>query len=195
MDKSLKIVLTPIAIYLVLGFQFFIENNVLIIPYMFNPIVLLITSGIITYYSFKKNSFGVNLAYFFGVFIYCFTSERTLNLIYNYTNLNFCLEIIQNPFLRLFSVLGFLAGIFYVLISYLPHKYSSIPFVLLIISSVQGLFGLIDFESLYVVTFTLFSLSFLIVTFKNSSYDTKFNAVSYQLILFSTFEGLFFLTM
>ena len=194
MDKSLKIVLIPIATYIVLGLQFFIEKGVLIIPYMLNPIVLLITSLAIVFNSYKKENFIINLVYFLSILFYCFTSERTLNMIYNYSEVNFFIDIIQNPFLRLFSILSFLLGVFYVMITYLPNKYSLIPFILLILSTI---FGLIGVDILYVITFTLFAIIFLgsiLYNIKESQY-LKYNAVAYQLVLFSFLEGLFFLMM
>ena len=70
MDKSLKIVLSILALYAVLSIQFLVEKGVFIIPYEFNPIVIWLVSGLIVLTSVKQPNFKNNVLYFVGISVY-----------------------------------------------------------------------------------------------------------------------------
>ena len=191
MDKSLKIVLSALALYVVLSIQFLVEKGIFIIPYEFNPIVIWTVSSLIVLTSLKQPSFKNNLIYFIGISVYCLLSERTLNIIYNQTNdVSFFMDIIQNPFTRLLSILGLLFAVLSVVFRYRKEKHG-IYLLLLALSS--GVFGLIDFQYTYIILFTGFTLGFLLAVNlnKKESINQKFSPVVNQLFLFTIIEGIF----
>lgn len=191
MDKSLKIVLSALAIYLVLSIQFLVEKGVFIIPYEFNPLVIWFVSGLILFFSIKKESFQTNLIYFIGISVYCFLSERTLNMIYNQTDdVSFFLEIIQNPLTRLISILGLLFGVVGVAIKYIKYKFG---IYLLSLAILSGVFGLLNFHLTYIILFTVFALGFLLAVKldNNLKVNAQFSPVANQLFLFTIIEGIF----
>ena len=191
MDKSLKIVLSTLAVYAVLSIQFLVEKGVFIIPYEFNPIVIWTVSGLILLTSVKQLSFKNNLLYFIGISVYCILSERTLNIIYNQTDsTSFFIDIIQNPFTRLISILGLLFSVLTIAYRYVKYKYG---IYLLGLAALSGLFGLINFHYTYITLFTLYTVCFLLTVNlnKNVKVNTQFSSVVNQLFLFSILEGIF----
>lgn len=191
MDKSLKIVLSTLAVYAVLSIQFLVEKGVFIIPYEFNPIVIWTVSGLILLTSVKQLSFKNNLLYFIGISVYCILSERTLNIIYNQTDsTSFFIDIIQNPFTRLISILGLLFSVLTISYRYVKYKYG---IYLLGLAALSGLFGLINFHYTYITLFTLYTVCFLLTVNlnKNVKVNTQFSSVVNQLFLFSILEGIF----
>jgi len=190
MDKSLKIVLSTLALYAILSLQFLVEKEVFIIPYEFNPIVIWIVSVLIVMTSIKQSSFKNNLFYFLGITVYCVLSERTLNIIYNQTDVSFFIEIIQNPFTRLVSILGLLFSVLTIAFRYKNHKYG---IYLLGIAFLSGVFGLIDFQYTYIALFTCYTLCFLLVVNLSKDINTsqQFSPVVNQLFLFTIIEGIF----
>lgn len=191
MDKSLKIVLSTLAVYAVLSIQFLVEKGVFIIPYEFNPIVIWTVSGLILLTSVKQLSFKNNLLYFIGISVYCILSERTLNIIYNQTDsTSFFIDIIQNPFTRLISILGLLFSFLTIAYRYVKYKYG---IYLLGLAALSGLFGLINFHYTYITLFTLYTVCFLLTVNlnKNVKVNTQFSSVVNQLFLFSILEGIF----
>lgn len=194
MDNSLKIVLSTLALYVVLSVQFLVEKGVFIIPYEFNPLVIWTVSGIIVLDSLKRISFKTNLIYFIGMSVYCFLSERTLNLIFNRTEIDFFIEIIQNPFTRLVSILGLLISVLTISFGYRKQKFG---IYLLVLFGMSGVFGLINIRLAYVSLFSLFVLGFLISINlnKDGQIQSKFSPVVYQLFLFAIIEGIFSFTL
>jgi hypothetical protein len=190
MDRSLKIVLSTLALYAILSIQFLVEKDVFIIPYMLNPLVIWMVSILIVLVTIKQSSFKNNLLYFAGISIYCFSSERTLNLIYNQTDISFFIEIIQNPFLRLISILGLLLPVILITFRYVKYKFG---IYLLILAFSSGVFGLIGWHYMYIVLFTIYTIGFLVLvnTSKNSVVQQQFSPVVYQLFLFTIIEGIF----
>jgi hypothetical protein len=191
MDKSLKIVLSTLAVYVVLSIQFLVEKGVFIIPYEFNPIVIWTVSGLILLTSVKQPSFKNNLLYFIGISVYCILSERTLNIIYNQTDsTSFFIDIIQNPFTRLISILGLLFSVLTIAYRYVKYKYG---IYLLGLAALSGVFGLINFHYTYITLFTLYTVCFLLTVNlnKNVKVNTQFSSVVNQLFLFSILEGIF----
>jgi hypothetical protein len=195
MNKELKIVFYILLIYGILSIQFLFEQGVFIIPYMFNPLVIFVVSLAMIFTTYKKNNFSVNLIYFIGVTVYCFTSERTLNLIFNYTKIDWYINIIENPYLRLISILGYSIPLVTILLRYSLQvtKEGYISFGLLLISVIIGLIGYYDI--IYVIGFSLFAISFLVVNFnlKDNQIKSSYFPLIYQLILFTTLEDVFFI--
>jgi len=190
MDKSLKIVLSTLALYAILSLQFLVEKGVFIIPYEFNPIVIWIVSVLVVLTSIKQSSFNNNVFYCVGISVYCVLSERTLNLIYNQTEVSFFIEIIQNPFIRLVSILGLLFSVLSIAYRYRKHKYG---IYLLIVAILSGIFGLIGWHYIYVSLFTVYTLGFLLAVNRNKNIEvhSTFSPVVYQLFLFTIIEGIF----
>jgi len=191
MDKSLKIVMIVLAIYIVLALQFYLEKHILYIPYIFNPLVLFITSIFITLYHPKKN----NLIYLIGILFYCFLSERTLNILYNYTDINLFLEIILSPFTRLFSILILFISLLIITIkSIKQNKLNLISLGLLLISIIAGLASE-KFELIYIFTFSLFVLTFSInnAKIKTTARSFQNSSIVVQLFLFLILETTFFI--
>lgn len=191
MDKSLKIVLSVLALYAVLSIQFFADKGVFIIPYEFNPIVIWIASGVIVLTSTEQSNFSNNLLYFIGISIYCLLSERTLSIIYNQTNdVRFFMEVIHNPFTRLISILGLLFSVLTISYKYVKYKYGS---YLLGIAFLSGVFGLINYPYLYILFFTVYTICFVLAVNlnKNVNVSRQFSSVANQLFLFSILEGIF----
>jgi len=190
MDKSLKIVLSTLALYAILSLQFLIEKGVFIIPYEFNPIVIWIVSALIVLTSVKQPSFKNNVLYLVGITVYCALSERTLNIIFNQTDIRFFIEIIQNPFVRLISILGLLFSVLSIAFRYTKHKYG---IYLLIIAILSGVFGLIGLHYIYVSLFSIYTLGFLLAVNRNKNIEvhSTFSSVVYQLFLFTIIEGIF----
>ncbi len=191
MDKSLKIVLSALALYVVLSIQFLVEKGVFIIPYEFNPIVIWTVSGLIVFTSLKHPSFKNNVIYFIGISVYCLLSERTLNIIYNQTDdVNFFMDVIQNPFTRLISIVGLLFAVLTVAFRYKNHKYG---IYLLGLAVLSGVFGLVDFQYTYIILFTGFTFGFFLAVNlnKKSSVNQEFSPVVNQLFLFTIIEGIF----
>jgi len=191
MDKSLKIVLSTLAIYVVLSIQFLVEKGVFIIPYVLNPLVIWIVSALILLTSRKQPSFKNNLIYFSGISVYFLLSERTLNLFYNYTDgVSFFMEIIQNPFTRLIPILGLLFAVLTIAFRYKKQKYG---FYLLGLAVLSGVFGLIDFHYTYIALFTCYTLCFLLAVnlSKELRASQAFSPVVNQLFLFTIIEGIF----
>jgi len=190
MDKSLKIVLSTLALYAILSLQFLVEKGVFIIPYMLNPIVIWVVSVLIVMFTMKQSSFKNNLLYCVGISVYCFTSERTLNLIYNQTEVSFFIEIIQNSFLRLISILGLILPVLVITFRYIKYKFGIYLLILVLSSSV---FGLIGWHYVYTALFTVYTLGFLLAVNRNKNRDvhSRFSPVVYQLFLFTIIEGIF----
>jgi len=191
MDKSLKIVLSTLALYTVLSIQFLVEKGLFIIPYEFNPIVIWTVSALIVFTSRKQPRFKNNLIYFIGISVYCLLSERTLNIIYNQTDdASFFMEIIQNAFTRLVSIVGLLFSVLAIAVRYKNYKFGVYLLGLAILS---GVFGLIDFQYTYITLFTSYTLCFLIaVNFsKDLNASQTFFPVVNQLFLFTIIEGVF----
>tara|TARA_R110002096_G_scaffold246263_1_gene438519 strand:- start:3 stop:599 length:597 start_codon:yes stop_codon:yes gene_type:complete len=193
MDKSFKIVLIAFAIYFVLAIQFFFEKGQFIIPDILNPVVLFTVSGIILFQSYKKENFNVNLIYFIGILIYAFGSERTLNLLYNNTQVSFFLKIIQNPFLKLITILSLfgVATFINVVKSIKFQKLQIISLILLIITLIAGLSS-ISYQLIYVISFTTFVILFYFLN-RNVKSNQYILSVNYQLLLFAILENSFFI--
>jgi|GEM_PF-1680958 len=190
MDKSLKIVLSILALYAILSIQFLVEKGVFIIPYEFNPIAIWMVSVLVVLTSIKQSSFKNNVFYLLGITVYCLLSERTLNLIYNQTDVNFFIEIIQNPFTRLISILGLLFAVLSIAVRYTRHKYGV---YLLIGATLSGITGLIGLHYIYISLFSIYTLGFLLVVNRNKNIEVNsmFSPVVYQLFLFTIIEGIF----
>lgn len=192
MDKSLKIVLIAFAIYTVLSFQILLEKGFWLIPYHYNPLTIFLVSFFITLNSRKLPSFKINFVYFIGISFYCFLSERTLFLLKLYFKEDFFEQIIANPFIRLFAVLGFSISLIYILILYVKQqpKYWFI-FVIYLLSLKTGL---LNYKLLTIILFTLFAAIFyiLINIEKKTSIKSIFQPLSYQLLFFVLIEDLFF---
>jgi len=193
MDKSFKIVLIAFAIYFVMAIQFLFEKGQFIIPDIFNPFVLLIVSGIILFQSYKKENFKTNLIYFIGISIYALGSERTLNLLYNNTHTSFFLEIIQNPFLKLVTILSFF-GISIMVIVVKSIKFQKLQIISLILVLITLIAGLspFDYQLIYVISFTIFVILFYFLN-RNVKSNKHILAVNYQLLLFAILENSFFI--
>lgn len=192
MDKSFKIVLIAFAIYFVLAVQFYFEKGQFIIPDIFNPLALFFVSGIILFQSYKKENFNINLIYFIGILIYALGSERSLNLFYNNTQNTVFLEIIQNPFLKLVTILSFGLTILTIVVKSIKfQKTQIISLILLIISLVAGLSS-VDFQLIYVITFTSFVILFYFLN-KNNKSNQYILSVNHQLLLFVILENSFFI--
>ena len=190
MDKSLKIVLSTLALYAILSIQFLVEKGVFIIPYEFNPIVIWLVSVLIVLTSLKQSSLKNNVLYLIGITVYCVLSERTLNLIHNQTDISFFIEIIQNPFTRLVSIMGLLFSVLSIAFRYIKHKYG---IYLILLAGFSGVFGLLNFHYVYIVLFTLYTICFLLAVnrSKNREAHSRFSPVAYQLFLFTIIEGIF----
>jgi hypothetical protein len=191
MDKSLKIVLSILALYAVLSIQFLVEKGVFIIPYEFNPIVIWLVSGLIVLTSVKQPNFKNNVLYFVGISVYCLLSERTLNVIHNQTDdVRFFIDIIQNPFTRLISILGLLFAVLSIAYNYVKHKFG---IYLLVLAVLSGVFGLMNFHYAYIGLFTLYTLCFLLaVNFSEKlKVNEEFSSIVNQLFLFTILEGIF----
>jgi hypothetical protein len=191
MDKSLKIVLSVLALYAILSIQFLVEKGVFIIPYEFNPVVIWMSSGLIVLTSVKQPNFKNNLLYFIGISVYCVLSERTLNIIYNQTDdVRFFIDIIHNPFTRLISILGLLFAVLSIAFNYVKYKFG---IYLLILASLSGVFGLLDFRYVYITLFTTYTVWFLLAVnlSENTKVNAQFSSVANQLFLFTILEGIF----
>ena len=190
MDKSFKVVLIAFAIYFVLAVQFFFEKRHFIIPDVFNPITLFLVSLIVLIQSYKQSNFNINLIYFVGITIYAFTSERTLNILYNNTDYKLFLDIIQNPFLRLITILSL--GSSLIVLTIKSIKISKNQFISLFFLILSIVFGLMtqNFQLFYMISFTIYVLLYYFLN-QNKPKLTRFMAVNYQLILFIILENLF----
>lgn len=191
MDNTRKIVLVVFAIYVVLGLQFFFVNGSLILPVDFNPLVLLLVAILSAVSSFKNISFRTNVVYLTGLSIYAFLSERTLNIVYNYLELDWAPILIDNPFIRLIQICGFLVMVIALIIKYsVKNKVGLLPLVLVVSSCC---FGLANSQLAYVVLFSLFALSFVFINLFSSidALRIKFSGISYQLLLFVLLENAF----
>lgn len=190
MDKSFKVVLIAFAIYFVLAVQFFFEKGHFIIPDVFNPITLFLVSLIVLIQSYKQSNFNINLIYFVGITIYAFTSERTLNILYNNTDYKLFLDIIQNPFLRLITILSL--GSSLIVLTIKSIKISKNQFISLFFLILSIVFGLMtqNFQLFYMISFTIYVLLYYFLN-QNKPKLTRFMAVNYQLILFIILENLF----
>jgi hypothetical protein len=192
MDKSLKIVLIAFAIYTVLSLQVLIEKGFWLIPYNYNPITVFLVSFFVVLNGFKFPSFKINTIYLIGVSFYCFLSERILFLLKLYFNTDFLEQIVTNPFVRLFAVLGFSISLIYILILYLKQQPKNwFIFVLYFISMITGL---LNYRLLTIILFTLFTIVFyiLILFEKKMVIKSIFQPVTYQLLFFVLIEDVFF---
>jgi hypothetical protein len=192
MDKSLKIVLIAFAIYTVLSLQVLIEKGFWLIPYNYNPITVFLVSFFVVLNCSKFPSFKINTIYLIGVSFYCFLSERTLFLLKLYFNTDFFEQIVTNPFVRLFAVLGFSISLIYILILYLKQQPKNwFIFVLYFISMITGL---LNYRLLTIILFTLFAIVFYILIFfeKKMIIKSIFQPVTYQLLFFVLIEDVFF---
>jgi hypothetical protein len=64
---------------------------------------------------------------------------------------------------------------------------------LLILASLSGVFGLLDFRYLYIMLFTAYTVWFLLAVnlSKNTKVSAQFSSVANQLFLFTILEGIF----
>ena len=143
-----------------------------IIPVVFNPIVLLVVSVLAVIGSYKRIAFKTNVVYMLGLLIYAILSERTLNIGFNYSNLAWIPELMDNPLTRLVEICFYLFVLLGLTIYYaLRNKMGLIALFLLVPSIITGL---LNQQLFYVIGFTLYGLVFLFVNIFNKD-DKQIN--------------------
>ncbi|MGV6862473.1 MAG: hypothetical protein ACWA41_11930 [Putridiphycobacter sp.] len=192
MDKSLKIVLIAFAIYAVYSVQILLEKGFWLIPYNYNPLTVFLVAFFILINAHKKPSFKINGIFLIGTIFFCFLSERTLSLFKLYFHSNALNELVQNPFTRLFAVLGFSIAILTILILYTRKVrkdwFIPVTFIFSLIS------GLLNFQFISIAAFSFFSILFFIRVNKNkdTTVQIKYLPFAYQLLFYTFIENVFF---